>query len=479
MPSVWVSFVNILYISDCEQWSGAQLTEFLQLWFMQPDFEGMMSRDLYLAGNLEDEQGGKYLFEIARILQQVYQIAGIVAANSKHTPVMRFTAHRSFETNNNMTDWTVNRARQDITCNGYFSEVEFLMHDVHLHYRPKRDIPSSVDARHAHFEYELAVASTPDLCYSDMDVFETEWSTRQLPRGTTTHPRLQSTTEGGGNKNNVTELFPMCGDDHDSNGTDTTSGDGSSGRTSPRPTADGKSAALDPSLPEWLTNLLESNVKIVLYNYLQKSSQAICNFYIGIYESDSSKFHISDDKLHRSAPVNRMLEQFNHATLEEMSAVWTSGATSGATIAWLQDGLEVELPAATASSTIISAGESVPESATGEAEASVLSAVPDPTVQENAASTHTARSSTSSTSQGGLVWMQFDDRYVPETYQSPDSTSIRKSKRPLFGYLTKSTAVEILAHVLGKHHPSEGGGDEGGVGSTRSTSVIDFVDLFV
>ena len=371
----------------------------ISIWMEQND--DMNGRDVFIAGDMEDSEGGQYLFEVARSIHVHayatgrFHLKGIVAGNSQYTPVMRFVSHRSFESNNNMTFWTVNRARQDIVCNGFYSEVEFLMNDVHLRYTPK-DISSTGNSRHSRqYVYELVSVSSPDKSYQNIDEFNDEWSNRQLPEGTSTDPRVQNPETFASDI-----VFPISG----------------------------KQQTLS-SLPQWLINMMDDGVKVVLYNSVQKSSQAICNFYIGIYESDSTKYHI-DPNTHSSV-ARQYLEQYNAATLEEISAVSSSSDLSGMSIAWLQDGM------------------------------SFFSAAPE-----------TISSSTSlSKSGGGIVWMQLDDRFVPELTPVPivddKSVSNYRMRKPEFGYFNKAAAVEILAHVLGKQHPSGGG------------EVIDFIDLLV
>ena len=386
MPTVWVSFVNVLYISDCDVWSGTAVAQFMQKWMNKHEDETIKDRDIYLAGNLDDERGGKFLFSVASAMTKVYNVAGVVAANSKHTPIMRFGAHRSFETLNKMTDYTINRARQDIICNGFYSGVDFIMNDVLLHYIPKDDSTIYPSDRNANFEYKLDFASSGGMCYNDIDEFDKVWSSRQLPHGFSTNPQVKSSDLSA-------EYNESCESSMSKNN------------------EDGNEIVDAQLFADIILKLLENNVKIVLYNYVQKSSNAICNFYIGIYESDSSYYRVFDSY---NSSVLRTIKNFNDATLDEMDAVWSSHtSSSGSTIAWLQDGLY----------------KSINE-------------------------------------EGGIVWIQLDDRFVKY-----DDVKGGRSEKPLFGYLTKATAVEILAHVLGKHQDTS---TEDG-----QRQVIDFVDLLI
>lgn len=306
-----------------------------------------------------------------------------------------------------MTHWTVNRARQSITCNGQYSGVDFLLHDVHLRYTLKHeqdndDDGDPVDNRHNHFEYELTSVATPDVCFHDVKKWADEWSDRRLPKGTSTDARL-GRVEG--------RLFPRCGV-HES---------------------------VSDSVPP-LAVLLSAGIRVVLYNYLQKSSQAICSFYIGIYESDATRFPLG--LLGRdSAELETHEDAYDGATLEAMSAVWSADKSGGADIAWVQDGAEEELWGDESGSESRCDGNQHSKPGCG--------------------------------SKGGLIWIQVDDRYVPELVEvassggASDSDVQHRLLAPEFGYLTRGTAVEILARLLGKHNPRGSG------------EVLDFVDLLV
>jgi hypothetical protein len=415
MPSVWVSFVNVLYITKCpvdqenENHStgggtySSLLTEFLSKWLeLNSKYQ---QRDIYLAGDEDDVTGGSYLLTVAMKWKQTasFSLKGLLLGNPSHVAMIsRHYGHRSFETLNNMTSWSMNRARQTITCNSHFSQVDFVMNDIQLHYTPvassSSSAPDGVEGMH---EYELSTVSSYGRCYSSPEEWEADWlSTSATSPSPHLYESIYPTLTHTGDTDPV---YPPC----------------SPHLTSPQ-----------QSVQDQLTTLLSDPAfTVVMYSSLYKSSEAICSFYIGIYTADGVQYRPPPSS---SSPADELFSQrikeFNEATLLPYESAWTIASSS-------------------------SKGRRESE--------------PKGVIQDGIDS-----SGTGSGGGGGLVWIQFDHRYAP-ILAKQERNKNKKRSRDYEELLHRVTAVDLLAHLLGKHR------DQDAASPSSPHLILDYTDLFL
>jgi hypothetical protein len=351
MPSVWVSFVNVLYVTKCDgnavdgddNGYVSLLTEFMLQWL--GIYHQYHLRDLYLAGDEDDLQGGKYLLSTAALWSKHPQLhlKGLLLGNPSHAPIIsRHFGHRSFETVNNLTSWSIDRARQNIICNSRYAQVDFVMNDYQFHYTPIETSPSSAAAAvEGMHEYQLSSISSYEKCFHSPE----EWESNSSPLSKLPYDTLYPTlTQSNTSSSVYLQCLPSQSSSHQFTST-------------------------------LLEQLLAESLTIVLYSSIYKSSQAICSFYIGIYPADAIEYrpeNPSPDPTATSASrsgsdVHRKIEAFNQATLLPYESAWltaTSQHRQSEPKAMIQDGLET-----------LSAGTTL--------------------------------------GGGGLVWIQLDSRYAP------------------------------------------------------------------
>jgi hypothetical protein len=363
MPSVWVSFVNVLYVTSCHNHDGkveksrsdpgdnysSRITEFMTQWLqMNPRYQ---LRDLYLAGDEDDLTGGKYLLSTAvlwsdREKHPELHLKGLLLGNPSNAPMIsRHFGHRSFETVNGLTSWSMDRARQNIICNSRYAQVDFVMNDIQLHYTPiptssPSSSPSSSSPSEGMHEYQLSSISAYEKCFQSPEEWEEHSSSpgsgsavSLLPYDivypTLDHPHSSS------------PVFPAC--------------------FPPQSFQQQATSTL-------LEKLLARSLTILLYSSLYKSSEAICSFYIGIYAADGVSVRLGDripvsvsvsgssatDREEEKKPakqqqqqqeeaVQRRIDSFNLASLLPYESAWlttSSQQRQSDPKALIQDGLE-------------------------------------------------------------------------------------------------------------------------------------------
>ena len=374
IPTIWGRFVNILYVTQCSTAPSLDhhssnhddtvtvFVQYLKEW--QLEHLHLQGRPLFLAGNALDSGIGRKVLLIAkRLVIHKAKVAGVAVANVAYTPTQKFFGHRSFETGNSMTFWTIDRAKQNIVCNGWFSKVEFQMYDIRLTYSPTTSMyaannhPSPAEPVHS-VEYQLSTISTYDACYNayhfpSFKAFERDWTAadmtpvQQLPTTSNlstagTLPALPLSKKRlckVGNDHlfepwmsEPAEAFVACNETAES-------------------CAD--SSTEHRCLIEWL---LQAGVTVLGYSMLYSSSRATCSFYIGIYEADAVTYsdpsQLDNGHFHHQGPsntsnescpgsieqVNRGVEtpddlpslhraysKFNAASLQPMDASWQDG----------------------------------------------------------------------------------------------------------------------------------------------------------
>lgn len=416
MPSVWVSFVNVLYVTRChngkEQSDGdgdnphyiSLLTEFMFQWLgAHPKYH---LRDLYLAGDEGDLDGGRYLLETAALWlnHSELHLKGVLLGNPSHAPIIsRHFGHRSFETVNNLTSWSIDRARQNIFCNSRYAQVDFVMNDYQFHYTPipsPSPTPSSSVEVEGMYEYQLSTISAYEKCFHSPEEWESQSSPNSILPYDIVYPTLS-------HSHTTSPVYPRCLPSQSSSQQSTSS---------------------------LLEQLLTHSLTIVLYSSIYKSSQAICSFYIGIYAADGIEYRLEDQFQQNStgssrvgygskADMQRRIEGFNHAALLPYESAWlttTSHHRQSDPKGMIQDGME------------------------------------------------TLSASTGMEGGGGLVWIQLDSRYAPILGKQ------RGKRKEYEELLHRVSAVDILAHLLGKHQNPEQTSE-----SSRSRILFDYTDLFL
>lgn len=405
MPSVWTHFVNVLYVSDCVDATrgsySATISTFLQEWMtINSKYK---DRKLFLSGSMDDDFGGSNILHVAmEFLRLNFHLSGLVIGNPTFTPSMIFFRHKSFEQSNNMTFWSVDRARQPIVCNGRFSQVEFWLHDLHLIYKPAQKLKTSLTGN---VEYELSAVMSYDGCYSgdSMSEFERVWGrTRPLPP----HDEVYATMPQELRGNKVDPFDSTCDSEVD--------------------------------YPPELGALLAAGIPLVLYSQIYQNSRATCSFYIGIFEADATRLpslssSVTNTSLSPKTTTNRshhaildvseesVSNRFFQTPLERMDTAFSYEGISADSIALIQDG--------TVFPTISRAGTCT--------RGSILAG-------------------DRSCGHQGLVWIQIDDRYGNSRKKSRGSSP-----------LSRATAVDILAHALGKDHRNE------------NSEILEYIDLLV
>jgi hypothetical protein len=394
MPSVWAHFVNMLYISDCQHSDSmpfaTAVSIFLQQWMtVNPLYK---DRKLFLSGAMDDTSGGSEILAIAQdMIKLDFPLSGLVIGNPTFTPSVMFFRHKSFEQSNNMTFWSVDRARQPIVCNGKFTQVEFWLHDLHLMYTPSEPLESLMSGS---VEYKLSAINSFDRCYTGdrLSEFERVWGgSRPLPPHEEVYPTFPHEIRG----EKVDPFTRACDSDYlqDSNG----------------------------GYPPGLRALVAAGIPLVLYSQLYQNPKAICSFYIGIFEADATRLPPLTAHMHpQTVPAGssggamsgrgrHVSDWFSRAPLERMDSAFSHEGSSADSIALIQDGTSAH-KASTDGECLRGSGQS----------------------------------SGHSCGHQGLVWIQIDDRY---------GISGKGSKRS--PPLSRATAVDILAYALGKYHQQE------------------------
>ena len=294
LPTIWSSFVNVLYVTKCDSQATPFTEQFLAFyasWLLS--HESYSSRDIFLMANMRDEDGGVHILDIAHAMQSQYSLRSVILVDPPFTPTGIFVSHRSFESGNGMGDYSIQRVQQPVTCNAYFSEVSFMMNDVTFHYVPQQPDSTSLEM----FEYHLASISTYDRCFQSADDFASEWLQRSLPSHGQVFAALASSPD--------ISIFPKCNDE--------------------RP---------EPSLFA-VNELLQENVTVLSYKQIYHSSQLICSFYISIYEAEALSLSHRID--------SGTTQYFDHATLQKMD--FSTKHKSNLPLGLVQDSIEGSLGA--------------------------------------------------------------------------------------------------------------------------------------
>lgn len=269
LPTIWSSFVNVLYVTKCDSEATPfpqQFLAFYASWLLA--HEQYINRDVFLMANMRDRDGGGHILEIAETFQSAHPLRSVILIDPPFTPTGIFVSHRSFESGNGMGDYSIQRVQQPITCNTYFSEVSLIMYDVTFHYSPQQ--PDSTNQEM--FEYSLASISTYDKCFNSVDDFAFEWLRQPIPPHGNIFAALASTAD--------VDIFPKCNDEK-----------------------------REPSLSA-VHELLQRNITVLSYKQIYHSSQLICSFYISIYEAETLSL---SHRVH-----SRSMQHFDHATLQQM-----------------------------------------------------------------------------------------------------------------------------------------------------------------
>lgn len=434
MPTVWSHFVNVLYVSQCisspePSVYGKAIASFLSEFVAR--HERFRHRKVFLSGSMDDPTGGAHILNAAtEVLNNGFDLSGVVIGNPSFSPSIQFFRHKSFEQANDMTFWSVDRARQPIVCNGLFSQVEFIMHDIHLKYTPaERSHEGDVLGSH---EYQLSAVHTADRCYTKegsegsgggLEDFSRDWGRRPLPPYEEVHATLSQLLH-----NVKKDPFQSPCDS----------------MAMPQPSASQKEDGPMGTSPPELTLLLSKSVPIVMYSQLYQNPTALCSFYIGIFEADAMRYPISihsppqatashrDDEsqenssststrtrngkfeeVNHTDSLGLVLEAFSRAPLEVLDTAYSSSSSQTDAIAHVQDGTFSR-----------------------------------PQPSQSDLQTHTQRHE-------GLVWIQIDSRY---------GTAGGSGRSPP---LSRALAVDILAFALGKDHRQD------------NSEILEYIDLLV
>jgi hypothetical protein len=278
--SLWRSYVNVLYLTQCPgqeseqqgQFDASAVASFMTHWTERnPSFR---HRSLYLSGangaggagsdhstafSDHSDQPSQLAAAAVALIGAGFTVDGVLIGNPEQTPSIRFFGHRPFETGNQMNEYAISRAANPVVCNARYSQVEFVMNDAVFYYspntrarRPDETQRAAVAEMH---EYSLTGVSSYDTCYKDLSQFKQDWSNRS-PYLTEIFPALPQSDP------QTSPLFPPC---------------------------DFTETSAD------LTLLLGLNLTVFMYSFIYKDVKPTCSFYIGIFEADGMRIPGYDD----------------------------------------------------------------------------------------------------------------------------------------------------------------------------------------
>jgi hypothetical protein len=295
-----------MYMLDCsvpicdkedQECSRRNLSDVILDFVLTSQFRGesVRNRSLFLGGLGPDiAYGGAFIPKLALQLQRRgVKVEGVMVGDYPLRPEHLYVAHRSLESGNGMHAYAVNRAHEDIVCNAAQDGIKFLMNDLVLSY--------------AQSEYKATLSGGPP---------------KEEVRAS-----LRAAISPGGNcvcadkdGDDILQLVP------DTNETLV---------YSYLPTAQylesersfpfscGKCGGRDEVVQGYIDDiheLLESNISVLLYNFIHSESQAICSFYIGIFECDALYMSVPDRALYPAA--SESMVRFNAAPLIELEDVF-------------------------------------------------------------------------------------------------------------------------------------------------------------
>lgn len=179
--SLWRSYVNVIYITNCRDSSQQDIMKtgyFLDQWIAVASDE-RNKRAIYISG-IERLLANRKSFLVAvakDMLSRGHIVEGLFIGKPHFTPSLRFFGHRPFETGNKMNEYVISRAFNPVTCNSWHSQIEFVMNDLILYYTPEpvgqeSDYPGDLKDM---YDYKLSSVSSYDTCYTDMAQFEKDW----------------------------------------------------------------------------------------------------------------------------------------------------------------------------------------------------------------------------------------------------------------------------------------------------------------
>lgn len=275
--SLWRSYVNVLYVTKCEGGENDQpenIGYFVNEWMaIKPAYK---NRSLYICGRdrlISNGSTSLMAAVLSSIAARGLHVGGVFIGKPAVTPSVRFFGHRPFETGNKLNSYALSRALNPVSCNAWFSQVEFVLHDVIFYYTPEAF--KHGDNKEM-YEYQLTSVSTYDTCYADIKAFEADWMHRS-PNLDSVMPALPQHTS--------LEVFPEC---------DST------------------------KIPADYGEILANNITVYMYSFIRKESSPICSFYIGIFESDGLRYPRTIDQ-----SANKAIFSFNSASTDNIEDSWT------------------------------------------------------------------------------------------------------------------------------------------------------------
>jgi hypothetical protein len=301
--------LNVIYLLNCSipkcdsesqslECSGDKLSaEVIIDFVLNSQFRGEHIRDrpLFLGGlGADTAHGGAFIPEIAlRLQSRGVKVEGVMLGDYPLRPEHVYVAHRSLQSGNGMHAYSVNRAREDIVCNAAQDGVKFIMNDLVLSYAQNEYKAAVLGPYREEVRASLRAAISPDgncVCADR----EGDNILQLVPdkKETLVYSYLPTAQNLEAERS-----FPFsCG--------------GCGGRRDEEV----------EGYVGYIHKLLETNTSVFLYNFIHLESQAICSFYIGIFECDALYMNAPN---RAQFPVAReSMLRFNAAPLTELEDVF-------------------------------------------------------------------------------------------------------------------------------------------------------------
>jgi hypothetical protein len=317
MPSIWNSFVHVMYITDCRHSNESDVEHVVRIsrtvinWHIK--YETKVN-GIYISGDQYSTKPelGIYAASVAEHLLAVhYPVKGIWISNwgMKLQPIQGIQALpwgkfvsplHALLTGGSSADLRFKlQQAQKCVCSASLSGVQLLLGDAHFQY-VRRSTATSADEM---FEYMLSHVVTHDACY---------------PVGSTLDQllvRISGDSTDGQTVDLTHAILPTV----------------SMSDKQPFTTVCATSQTGDVNTEDELARLMRLNksIHILLTTYTYASAKPpFCSFYNGIYEADALEFRSSASQ---SSDVNSLFGRFNAVALNAIVEL-TSSSAAGSSV---------------------------------------------------------------------------------------------------------------------------------------------------